>query len=71
MIMGASIGHGTLLKRRPKFQPDIAFVIVNQSIINHVLMLNVQNWLIKGSRLDYGGCWTQVFKEQEKGIFEN
>jgi hypothetical protein len=30
------------------------------SIINHGLMMNFQNLLIKGSRLNYSGCSTQV-----------
>jgi hypothetical protein len=30
------------------------------SVINHGLMRNVQNWLIKGSRLNYSGCRIKV-----------
>jgi hypothetical protein len=33
---------------------------VSQSIVNHGLMKNVQNWLVEGSRLNYSGCRTQV-----------
>jgi hypothetical protein len=32
----------------------------NWSIINHGLVSNVQNWLMKGSRLNYRDCRTQV-----------
>jgi hypothetical protein len=35
MIMGTSIGHGTLLERTPKFQPKRVSVSVHRSIINH------------------------------------
>jgi hypothetical protein len=53
-IMGTLIGHGTLL------EPNSASVIVKQSLMNHGLMRNVQNWLIEGSRLNYSGCRSQV-----------
>jgi hypothetical protein len=58
-IIGTLIGHGTLLERIYKFLPKSVSVIVKQSVINHGLM-NVQNWLIEGSRLNYSGCRTQV-----------
>jgi hypothetical protein len=35
-------------------------IYCNQSIINHGLMRNVENWLLKGCRLNYSGCKTQV-----------
>jgi hypothetical protein len=56
IMMGTSIGHGTLLERVSKGRPKRLSVFVNRSLINHGLMTNVQNWLIKGSRLNYSGC---------------
>jgi hypothetical protein len=58
--MGTSIWHGTLLEITSKFQSKRVSVIANQSIINHSLMRNVNNWLIKGSRLNYSDGRTQV-----------
>jgi hypothetical protein len=55
-IMGTLIGHGRLLERILKFLPKS----VKQSIVNHGLIRNVQNWLIKGSRLNHSGCRTHV-----------
>jgi hypothetical protein len=53
--MGTLTGHETLLERMSKFLPKNVPVIVKQSVINHGLMRNVQNWLIEGSRLNYSG----------------
>jgi hypothetical protein len=50
----------TILDRTSKLQTKRVKVIVNQSIINHGLLRNVQNWLIEGSRLNYSSCRTQV-----------
>jgi hypothetical protein len=55
-VMRTLIGNVTLLKRIYKFLPKSVLVIVKQSIINHGLIRNVQNWLIAGS----SGCRTQV-----------
>jgi hypothetical protein len=60
-IMRTLIGYGMLLYRTSKFLPKRVLVIVKQSITNHVLMRNVQNWLIEGSKLNYSGCRTQVY----------
>jgi hypothetical protein len=48
--MGTSIGLRKILKAILQFQPKVT---VNQSITNHGLLGNVQNWLIEGSRLNY------------------
>jgi hypothetical protein len=39
------------IRENIKISAQESQVIVNQSIINHDLMRNVQNWLIQGSRL--------------------
>jgi hypothetical protein len=49
-----------LIERTSTAQPKRVLVIVNQSIITHDLMRNVQNWLTEGSRLNYSGCRTQM-----------
>jgi hypothetical protein len=46
------------IRKNIKFRPKTVSVIVNQSIINYGLMRDVQNWLIKGSKLNYSGCRT-------------
>jgi hypothetical protein len=48
------------IRQNIKMLPKSVSVTVMQSAINHGLMRNVQNWLIKGSRLNYSGCRTQV-----------
>jgi hypothetical protein len=59
-IMRLSIRCETLLERISKFRPKRVSVIVDQSTINSVLMRKVNSWLIKGSKLNYNGCRTQV-----------
>jgi hypothetical protein len=41
--MGTSTGHGAVLDRTSKFWPKIVSVILNQSMINHGVMTDVQN----------------------------
>jgi hypothetical protein len=44
------------IRENIKFLPESVSVILKQSVINHSLMTNFQNWLIEGSRLSYSGC---------------
>jgi hypothetical protein len=41
MIMGTSIGHGTLLETTSKFRPKRVSGFVDQSLINNGLIRNV------------------------------
>jgi hypothetical protein len=48
------------IRENIKISAQESLGFVNQSIVNRGLMTYVQNWLIKGSRLNYSGCRTQV-----------
>jgi hypothetical protein len=67
-IIRTSMGMGHLLDRTSKFQPKRISVTVNQSIKNHGLMRNVQNWLIKESRLNYSGVYQSFLLMQYRII---
>jgi hypothetical protein len=49
-----------IIRQHIKISARRVSIIVNQSITNHGSMMNDQNWLIKGSRLNYSGCRAQV-----------
>jgi hypothetical protein len=58
--VGTSTGRETILERTSTLRPKRVQVIVNQSIVNRGLMRDVQNWLIEGNRINYGGFKTQA-----------
>jgi DNA repair ATPase RecN len=51
---------GKVLQKIQKLQPQRIYVIMTSNNVNHGLIKSVQNYYIKGSRLNCNGCKIQA-----------